>query len=359
MHGQVVINKLSKTYHTKHRKGLFKSEEKLVEALKGISLEIKPGEIFGLLGPNGAGKTTLIKCLTTLLLPTSGEAIINGHRLTKEDNAIRASTGCMLMGERGLYWKLTGRENLVFFGQVFLIVTVLTLAGLMFSRDGARPSEGVSPIAGLVVYGFVLFMFLSDTLWAIGYNVRRDQKQGVLEQLYLSPASKFANLLSRVTVSLIWTGLLCVTSAWVMSMMIGQLPFYNLPLGVFLLLMGLSGTFGTGFAFAAVTLKIREAAQTLANFLQFAFMLLCAPFFPFAGLPDWMQNVSRLLPTSYIVDAFRSTLMGYPKGFPELAPIEVEIVIVTAFGILMPLVGYWLYRRQEDIARADGSLSEY
>jgi len=119
MQGHVIINKLSKTYHTKHRKGLFKSEEKLVEALKNISLEIKPGEIFGLLGPNGAGKTTLIKCLTTLLLPTSGEATINGFRLTKDDNAIRASTGCMLMGERGLYWKLTGRENLVFFGALY------------------------------------------------------------------------------------------------------------------------------------------------------------------------------------------------------------------------------------------------
>ena len=119
MQGQVVINNLSKTYRTKHRKGLFKSEEKLVEALKGISFEIKPGEIFGLLGPNGAGKTTLIKCLTTLLIPTSGEAIINGYRLTKDDNAIRASTGCMLMGERGLYWKLTGRENLVFFGALY------------------------------------------------------------------------------------------------------------------------------------------------------------------------------------------------------------------------------------------------
>jgi ABC-2 type transport system permease protein len=141
--------------------------------------------------------------------------------------------------------------------------------------------------------------------------------------------------------------------------MIGALPMNNMPLAIGILFLGLGGTIGTGFAFAAITLKIREAAQTLANAIQFAFMLLCAPFFPFSGLPDWMQNISRLIPTSYTVDAFRSTLMGYPKGFPELAPIEVEIVIVAAFGILMPLVGYWMYRRQENVARADGSLSEY
>jgi ABC-2 type transport system ATP-binding protein len=119
MDGAVLVEKLVKTYNIKQRTGLFRSEAKSVEALKGISLEIKPGEIFGLLGPNGAGKTTLIKCLTTLLLPTSGRAVINGYELTKQDNSIRATVGCMLMGERGLYWKLTGRENLIFFGALY------------------------------------------------------------------------------------------------------------------------------------------------------------------------------------------------------------------------------------------------
>jgi ABC-2 type transport system ATP-binding protein len=119
MQGQVKIQALTKIYRTQQRQGLFKSKEKLIEALKEVSLEIQPGEIFGLLGPNGAGKTTLIKCLTTLLVPTSGQAWVNGYQLTREDQQIRATVGCMLMGERGLYWKLTGRENLVFFGALY------------------------------------------------------------------------------------------------------------------------------------------------------------------------------------------------------------------------------------------------
>ncbi|MFO7537341.1 MAG: ABC transporter ATP-binding protein [Chloroflexota bacterium] len=119
MKGQVIVEKLRKTYFSKQRQGLFKSTQKEVPALKDISLEIRPGEIFGLLGPNGAGKTTLIKCLTTLLLPTGGKAWINGFELGREDNPIRATVGCMLMGERGLYWKLTGRENLIFFGALY------------------------------------------------------------------------------------------------------------------------------------------------------------------------------------------------------------------------------------------------
>ncbi|MFQ6088338.1 MAG: ABC transporter ATP-binding protein [Candidatus Methanofastidiosia archaeon] len=115
----IKIENLSKTYVSKERKKIFKSKRKEVKALKNINLEIYEGEIFGLLGPNGAGKTTLIKCLTTLLLPTEGTAWINDFNLQKNENMVRASIGCMLMGERGLYWKLTGRENLEFFASLY------------------------------------------------------------------------------------------------------------------------------------------------------------------------------------------------------------------------------------------------
>ena len=77
--------------------------------------------------------------------------------------------------------------------------------------------------------------------------------------------------------------------------------------------MLLSGTFGIGFAFAALTLRIKESAQTLANLLQFAFLILCANFFPFSALPPFMLTFSRLLPLAYSVDAFRSALMGFPR----------------------------------------------
>jgi ABC-2 type transport system ATP-binding protein len=119
MNGTVRVENLSKTYEVRQRKGIFKSEKSTVPALKGVSLEVCAGEIFGLLGPNGAGKTTLIKILTTLLLPSAGEAWVNGYHIRRQENAVRASVGCMLMGERGLYWKLTGRENLEYFGALY------------------------------------------------------------------------------------------------------------------------------------------------------------------------------------------------------------------------------------------------
>lgn len=270
--------------------------------------------------------------------------------------------------EISAFWAMVRKELIVMarypvnffasFLQVFLIVAIFTLGGSLFYKDYTAQS-GDAGNSGVAVYGFILFMFMGDTLWTIGYNIRNEQVQGTLEQLYLSPASKFANLVSRVSNTLIWTGLLSVTGGILMTFMIGELPFKNPWLGLYLLIMVLSGTFGIGFAFAALTLVIKEAAQTLANFLQFLFLVLCANFFPFSALPPFILFFSRLLPPAYGVDAFRSAMMGFPEGMPELAPFPVEFVIVTVFGILMPIVGYLLYRWSERLARQRGSLSSY
>jgi len=90
-------------------------------AVENISLDIKQGEIFGLLGPNGAGKTTTIKMLCTLLEPSGGTARINGYDIIKEASLVRQNLGAVMTGERSIYWKLTGRENLEYFAALYHI----------------------------------------------------------------------------------------------------------------------------------------------------------------------------------------------------------------------------------------------
>jgi len=87
-------------------------------AVKGISFDIQQGEIFSLLGPNGAGKTTTISVLSTLYLPTSGDARIGGFSVTKDPMAVREIIG-VVPQDLALYEDLTARENLVFWGQMY------------------------------------------------------------------------------------------------------------------------------------------------------------------------------------------------------------------------------------------------
>ena len=97
----------------------FKRQREIVKAVDGISFDIQRGEIFSLLGPNGAGKTTAIKMLATLLIPTSGTARVKGFDIVKDDFQVRKVMTAVLPGERTLYWKLTVRENLQYFGSLY------------------------------------------------------------------------------------------------------------------------------------------------------------------------------------------------------------------------------------------------
>ena len=93
-------------------------EKPSVVALAGISFEVRPGEALALLGANGAGKSTLLRILATLLLPTSGRAQIAGHDAVLYPRAVRRQLGYHAGSDIGFYARLTGRENLRFFGSL-------------------------------------------------------------------------------------------------------------------------------------------------------------------------------------------------------------------------------------------------
>ncbi len=115
----IEVRNLVKRYVTKKRRGILKSETEVVEALRGISFVVRHGEVVGLLGPNGAGKTTTVKIIATLLIPDEGEARVEGFDVIKEATEVRKRIGIMLSVEKGFYGKLTGRENLEYFGALY------------------------------------------------------------------------------------------------------------------------------------------------------------------------------------------------------------------------------------------------
>lgn len=116
----VRLTGVSKTYVVRERTGLFRTAKRReILALRSVDLQVGRGEFLALLGRNGAGKTTLLKIVATLLLPTAGEVWVEEYDAVRAPKEVRKRIGVVLAGERTLYWKLTGLENLLLFGGLY------------------------------------------------------------------------------------------------------------------------------------------------------------------------------------------------------------------------------------------------
>jgi ABC-2 type transport system ATP-binding protein len=136
------VENLTKIYPSSKKMG--KNATPPRPAVDGINFKVRRGEIFGLLGPNGAGKTTTIKMLSTLLLPTSGKASVLGLDVNSQAAEIRKRINLVSGGERGLYYRLTGKDNLRFFADLYRVprnardervASLLALVGLEAAAD--------------------------------------------------------------------------------------------------------------------------------------------------------------------------------------------------------------------------------
>ena len=110
MQTMVETRNLRKTYR--------RADGTSLEAVKGVDLEIRQGEIFSLLGPNGAGKTTTISMISGLVAPTEGDATIGGYSITRQPIAAKRLMG-FVPQEIALYPELSARQNLFFFGRMY------------------------------------------------------------------------------------------------------------------------------------------------------------------------------------------------------------------------------------------------
>jgi sodium transport system ATP-binding protein len=115
----IEVQGLCKHFEVSERKSAFafKATKRKVIAVENVNFVAKDGEVTGLLGPNGAGKTTTLRILSTLLMPDSGRALIDGADLATQSQTIRRTMG-VLGDAKGLYWRLSARENIVYYGRL-------------------------------------------------------------------------------------------------------------------------------------------------------------------------------------------------------------------------------------------------
>lgn len=115
----IIVENLFKSYEKKI-KGKFLNNKKVkFNAVKKLNMKIEEGKIVGLLGVNGAGKSTTIKMLSTLLKPDKGTITIDGMDIEKDAYKIKPIINMIVGGERAMYWRLTAKENLEYFGKLY------------------------------------------------------------------------------------------------------------------------------------------------------------------------------------------------------------------------------------------------
>lgn len=106
----IVVNHLNKYFEDLRRGRHY--------ALRDVSFDVRPGEIFGLLGPNGAGKTTCLRILSTVLKPSDGEVVVAGFNVATHPTEVRQNIGFM-SGNTGIYDRMTGWEMVEYFGRLY------------------------------------------------------------------------------------------------------------------------------------------------------------------------------------------------------------------------------------------------
>jgi ABC-2 type transport system ATP-binding protein len=115
----IEVDEVTRTFRS--AQGVVRRTRSEVEAVRGVSFQVERGELFGLLGPNGAGKTTTIKMLITLLLPTSGRLRVLGYDVVAQPRQVRQRVGYVFGGDRGLYERLSGLDNLRYFAELYAV----------------------------------------------------------------------------------------------------------------------------------------------------------------------------------------------------------------------------------------------
>ena len=193
----VEVRQLSRDYVSSKRSHLLgKKATTVIKALDKVDFEIQEGELFGLLGPNGAGKTTTVKILCTLLEPTGGRAFVKGYDVVKDAVKVRKIVNMVAGGERMLYYRLTGRENLEYFAELYNVPekmvksrvnTLLDLVGLAARADDEveKYSKGMRQrlqvCRGLINDPQVLF--LDEPTLGLDVNIAKDLRKFIREKI--------------------------------------------------------------------------------------------------------------------------------------------------------------------------------
>lgn len=220
--------------------------------------------------------------------------------------------------------------------------------------QGFEQYVGNSNVMGFAVLGFMISGYVSAVFWAMGFSLREEMEQGVLESNWSSPANRIVLMVSKslfqfcaTTFEIVLTGIVChFAFGFTMNSEILRAMLYLIP--------GLIGMLGLGMAVGALVLMAKNA-QPIIDITNSLVMGFSGSFFPIKVMPKGFMFISLVLPITYVYDSTRSILLGQTPFFPLMS--EFKIIIISMF--VLCILGNWIFMKVEKRCRMIGDLGTH
>jgi ABC-2 type transport system permease protein len=261
-------------------------------------------------------------------------------------------------------WRTLRRYPTSFLGTAWglMLPAVWVLMGRAYSGgDDPAALEAFSARAGttgvtvFIFVGYAMYMWLSSLLWGPGAALRREQLQGSLEAVFVTPVSRIVPLFGPPLTNVLWVFMNMVVMGVGVWLLFGvALPLQGVLLSLAITLVGVPAMYAMASLFGAAVLRFGEVGPAV-QFVRGSLSLLCGITFPLVMLPAWALATATVMPPTYIVDALRRALLKDATPLDLLPSVAALAALAVGFSILAVLVFRWMERS----ARRTGMLGRY
>lgn len=237
-------------------------------------------------------------------------------------------------------------------------LTPMYFMGKSFSNGGEllgfNQYTGNSDFMGFLVIGYIISSYLSSVFWGLGFSLKEEMTQGVLESNWSTPASRITLLLSKcvfyffiTTIEVIATGVICHYA-------FGFTITGDILVALAFLIPGIIGMLGIGMAIAGLVL-IAKNANPIIDLSNSVLAVMSGSSFPIKVFPKGFIFFSLILPLTYIYDSSRAILIGQKPLFD----LKLEFIIILSTMIIMLFLGNWTFMKIEKKCRSMGILGTH
>lgn len=247
--------------------------------------------------------------------------------------------------------------NIIFFAVDPIIwLTPFFFMSKCFSENGQMTGfqayAGNSDFVGFMVIGYMVNTYVNVAMWEMGFTIKEEMMQGVLESNWTTPANRIALMLSKAmfqftvaTVNIILTGFIC-------SFLFDFRINLNMMQAVLYLIPALIGIIGLGLMVSSLVLVIKNA-NTVVDISSGLLGAFSGSFFPVKVLPKYLLVIALSLPLTYLNDSLRTILIGQTPMFS----LKMQFLILLVFMVGFFALGSFMFTRVERRCRMKGTLS--